>query len=1129
MKKRIVRKLLVFALAVSMVVPAAPSLAAQGENSRIDTRDSNGATLHFDADPENSKSEVLHGSTGFLYGVSEVNVPSADLLSAISPKILVQKAADGQQHPSGDGYRLTPYLRECGVENIQIYLQDYYLEWPYESKGIDDYREKVQNIVEKMIEGKTDEEIAAYSFVLFNEPNSIWYSGKLSTLCSDWRSIYNTVKDIDPNIKVAGPNFSSYDGNAYKTFFEFCQKNDCLPEYITWHELQKDKLATFKSHCDQVKKYVETYYADSDIEPILFVNETVNFDDVGNPGALVNWLAVFDEEDTYASLPYWGLANSMNELAADTNKPNGAWWVYKWYAQMTGKKTPLTLENIGGPDAYGRLYGLTSVDDDAGIIHSLFGGQAGEQTVSIENIKSTETFQNADKAHVKLYSTKYTGHHGFADDIPVEFEGNIAFSGNDLVFTVPDAELMDAYYAVITPATGEATSTISSYEKNWEKTYEAEDATMVGGAKAYPKTDGSDLARSNRAEVGSLDTENDGVEFTVDVPEDGKYRMNIYYSSQAPQVNPQTLEYVATGGQNRAIGALSRHTLTVDDKEPQEIVYDSTVKWGYYNYKTVYLDLAKGQHKIKIMYKGESQSGKDINSILCALLDKIDLTFVENESAVIQIEPEELVGNQQGFRLSQQGSYSGAGIASGNGTLDFYVCVPRDGYYRLGTVGSGAATLSKSRVNYASDARAESEINVDWMDLFNFKVGNEDAGKVYLTAGINHLSIKGNGLKLDLLTFTEEAKLTADSSYAIEAEDCVFSGSGKFRDTEKYNYLPGSVAVPEVIESATASGGAAVEGFRGGSDNNLTLKVNAAEAGDYKLSVFYSNDEPAPVMKTQAGANYVHPYNTDLVERYMQISVNNTTPQTVYFKNTFCWDTYKNTIVDVKLQKGENVITFTNDNSYKFSQLQDDFTPRMDKFVIAPAKAAGTEEVVVNPTKADNVITGVSDVQKEYKAKSFTLNAKGQGAITYTSSDSKVVTVDPTTGKVTIKGCGKAVITVNAAGNSNYKPAEKKITVTIVPNKQKISSLKSKTKKTITVKWKKDNKADGYQIQYSTNKNFKKATTVNVKKRSTTSLKIKKKLKAGKKYYVRVRAYKKNGKSPIYGAYSPKKSVKVKK
>ncbi len=1090
-----------------------------------------GATLHFDAAPVSSKSELLHGSTGFLYGVSEIGVPSTDLISAIQPKILVQKAADGKQHPSGDGYRLTPYLRECGVENIQIYLQDYYLQWPYENTGIADYNEKVDKIVRKMLEGKTPEEVDAYSLVLFNEPDGIWYNDRNWTrFCNDWLTIYQTVKDIDPSIKVAGPNFSVYDGNAYRTFFEFCQKNHCLPEYITWHELQKDKLVSFKSHCDQVKQYVDTYYAGSGIEPILFVNETVNFDDVGNPGALVNWLAIFDEEDVYASLPYWGLANSLNELAADTNKPNGAWWVYKWYAQMTGKKTPLTLENIEGPGAYGRLYGLTSVDDDAGMVYSLFGGQAGKQTVSIENIKATKTFAGADKAHVKLYSTKYTGHHGFADDIPVEFEGNLAFSGDDLVFTVSDAELMDAYFAVVTPATGETASVISSYDRNWEQTYEAEDAELIGGAKAYKKTGGSDLARSNRAEVGSLDTEEDGVKFTVNVPKAGRYRLNIYYSSQAPQVNAQTLEYVASGGQNRAIGALSRHTLTIDGGQQQEIVYGSTVKWGYYNYKTVYVDLSAGSHTIQLMYKGESQKGKAEGSILCALLDKIDLSWAPEGPAVLKVEPEELVASQQGFALTQQGSYKGAGSASGSGTFDFYVCAPRDGYYTFGTAGSGTATLAKSRMDYAADAKAESAVSLGWTDLFSFTVGNKDAGKVYLTAGMNRFRIKGAGLVLDELAFTEEQGYTQKNSYVVEAESCGLFGSGIFDDAQGYNYLPGSVAMPQVIDNEYASGGKAVEGFRGGKDGRLTMKVNVPAAGDYKLSVFYANNEPAPVMKKQDGSNYVHPYNTDLVERYMQVSVNGEAPQTVYFRNTLCWDTFKNTVVDVKLKKGENAITFTNDNSYKFSELQDDFTPRLDKFVIAASSEKTAVKPPVTPVKKDHKITGVpSGIKKTYGNKPFTLKAKGKGAITYTSSNKKVVTVGKTSGKVTVKGCGKAVITIKAAGNSSYKAATKKVTVTVAPKKMTLSSVKSPAKKTLSVKWKKDSKADGYQIQYSTSKKFKGAKTVDVKKNRTTSTKIKKSLKGGKKYYVRVRAYKKSGKSKIYGSYSKSKSVKVKK
>ena len=65
-------------------------------------------------------------------------------------------------------------------------------------------------------------------------------------------------------------------------------------------------------------------------------------------------------------------------------------------------------------------------------------------------------------------------------------------------------------------------------------------------------------------------------------------------------------------------------------------------------------------------------------------------------------------------------------------------------------------------------------------------------------------------------------------------------------------------------------------------------------------------------------------------------------------------------------------------------------------------------------------------------------------------------------------------------------------------------TVKSKAKKKITVTWKKVKKAVGYQVQVSTKKNFKKP----IFKKFTAKTKLNiKKLKSGKKYYIRVRAY----------------------
>ena len=95
------------------------------------------------------------------------------------------------------------------------------------------------------------------------------------------------------------------------------------------------------------------------------------------------------------------------------------------------------------------------------------------------------------------------------------------------------------------------------------------------------------------------------------------------------------------------------------------------------------------------------------------------------------------------------------------------------------------------------------------------------------------------------------------------------------------------------------------------------------------------------------------------------------------------------------------------------------------------------------------------------------------------------------------------------------------------PSKVKAPSLKSKKAGQLAVSFKKIAGVKGYEIAYATNKKFPSSSTKKVV--SVSAKKTLKKLKSGKKYYVRVRAYKvdSTGKK-IYGAYSKAKSRKVK-
>ena len=98
----------------------------------------------------------------------------------------------------------------------------------------------------------------------------------------------------------------------------------------------------------------------------------------------------------------------------------------------------------------------------------------------------------------------------------------------------------------------------------------------------------------------------------------------------------------------------------------------------------------------------------------------------------------------------------------------------------------------------------------------------------------------------------------------------------------------------------------------------------------------------------------------------------------------------------------------------------------------------------------------------------------------------------------------------------------------IVPAKIKIKKVKA-GKNAFRASWKKATaQTTGYQVAYSLNKKFKKCKYKKVKGVRKTAVKVGK-LKAKKKYYVKVRAYKLVKGKAYYSAWSAVKAVRIKK
>lgn len=171
----------------------------------------------------------------------------------------------------------------------------------------------------------------------------------------------------------------------------------------------------------------------------------------------------------------------------------------------------------------------------------------------------------------------------------------------------------------------------------------------------------------------------------------------------------------------------------------------------------------------------------------------------------------------------------------------------------------------------------------------------------------------------------------------------------------------------------------------------------------------------------------------------------------------------------------------------------------------------------------------VSGKTQVVAGKSFQLSASVSPSNTtdktvyWTSGDPYVASVEKETGKVTTYNAGKVRITASAQDGSNVN---KVYTVIVLPKKMSISSASNVATKKMAIYFYSQSGVSGYQVQYSTNKNFSGAKTKNISKNrySVTISKLSKKT-----YYVRMRGYVKSGSKYYYGGWSSRKTVRIKR
>lgn len=977
-EKKNLKKLISGIVAGTLAVNLIPGIASD----EVSAATAPSATLTVDMTDE--QGEIIHGAAGFLYGVSSEDVPTTNTMVPLKPKVLCTKGALGTEHPYGDALDVAKTFLESGGEQVMMYNSNYYGVFGV-TADYKDYSEVLENTIAPCVRewkekwkkehgtpeapkdniGARVDIDEAIIYIPVNEGTPNW--GANTDFGITWKSYYEAIHKGDPEATIAGTNDWAYNsafgyakdenGNDIQDeehkydlddFLPYCIENNCLPDIFSWHELDQSCIVTMAEHKADFEAKWEKHWGEAIKNgttdekqipklPQICINEYAMSGDCGVPGRLVNWMARLEETGMYGCLPFWHQANNLNDLAADANEANGAWWAFKWYGDMSGERLA-----VKSNASYDELYGLATIDDNKQNAKVLFGGQDGGTSVVLKHVDDTEAFKDAEKVHVKVESTSNVGLIGSQTEVPAILEGTFPVNEDgSVIVSVQDAKFSTAYCLTMTKA-GEEDSVETPVVSVYQKYYEAEQGTYKGDASLS----NSSLTVNTMSYAGPVSYLSDDyavvmkkdakLTYTISVPTDGRYELNFIYGN-------------GTGTRrNDPANSLSlnlRQSMQVDNTEAIEMTMNNTLLTNTTGSHREYVDLEAGSHTVTVTSLEEGEVLHDLLIVqYCGAYkqgERLMDTVFEAEHADFNT----LLDNKTttvSTKTDLKG-YSGDGYVQGltksveeGGGIRWNILVRESGLYnftlRYQSANAGAANVYIGNTALTLDRRVL-ELNTEksgeaWKTI---------TGTAYLQKGVNIVDVDATtDLALDYLRVNalEKTEEVAAHTTTIEAEDSV----------------PKEAAdLIEIGTSAGASGNKYVKGLDGDAKAQTTIGkylefvYDAPEAGTYQMQVFQSNDEICGE----------HSYNTKVIDKYMSFLVTDSTGNELsnnryFFMNTNSQDTFKEKTIPLTLSKGKNTIRVYNDDSWNVyyggtqstpgTDKLDNRTPNIDKFVITPMK-----------------------------------------------------------------------------------------------------------------------------------------------------------------------------------------------
>lgn len=317
-------------------------------------------------------------------------------------------------------------------------MPDYYPNFPYQWVSWSNWLSVVDKEIAAVQATTSVHNIAAWE--IWNEPDWTWNTASAGDFNAGWVRTYQEIRSKDSTTPIQGPSTSYFGLNYMSSFLSYAKANNALPDIISWHELGGQG-----SIASDISAY-RSLEASLGISPRpIAIEEYATTSEVGIPGSLVGYIAKFERGGIdNAELAFWNQYGTFNDMVINNDQPNGAWWLYKWYGDMSGNMVVTT------PPAQTGLDGAASVNSAGNEVSVIVGGGSGDNAVTINGLNALSAFGS--NATVTL---EYVPSYGRTTPVPgttVLSTTSYTITSGSITVPINGMDSAGAYHLLINPA-----------------------------------------------------------------------------------------------------------------------------------------------------------------------------------------------------------------------------------------------------------------------------------------------------------------------------------------------------------------------------------------------------------------------------------------------------------------------------------------------------------------------------------------------------------------------------------------------------------------------------------------------------------------------------------------------------